>query len=46
MLKLQKYDIAFKYSPGKEMVIADTLSRDPLQDIEPDESTSDISKST
>ena len=42
MLKLQKYDIAFKYRPGKEMVIADTLSRDPLQEIEPDESTSDI----
>ena len=42
MLKPQKYDIAFKYRPGKEMVIADTLSRNPLQEIEPDESTSDI----
>ena len=32
LLRLQKYDISLKYKPGKEMVVADTLSRAYLQD--------------
>lgn len=31
MLKIQKYDIEVKYKPGKEMVIADALSRAYLE---------------
>ena len=42
MLKLQKYDINVTYRPGKEMIIADTLSRDPLKETEPGASTADI----
>ena len=35
MLKLQRYDLSLVYKPGKELVIADTLSRAYL----PDENT-------
>ncbi|GFO20128.1 Pol polyprotein [Plakobranchus ocellatus] len=42
MLKLQKYDIQVTYRPGKEMIIADTLSRDPLTETEPEASTAYI----
>lgn len=30
MIRLQKYDYEIQYMPGKEMVLADTLSRAPL----------------
>ena len=36
LLRLQKYDFDIKYSPGKTMVIADTLSR-IQDDTEPKE---------
>ncbi|GFO22879.1 Pol polyprotein [Plakobranchus ocellatus] len=42
MLKLQKYDIQVTYRPGKEKIIADTLSRDPLTETEPEASTAYI----
>ncbi|GFO35744.1 Pol polyprotein [Plakobranchus ocellatus] len=42
MLKLQKYDIQVTYRPGKEMIIADTSSRDPLTETEPEASTAYI----
>ena len=31
MLRLQRYDLCVKYKPGKELVIADTLSRSSLE---------------
>lgn len=33
MLRLQRYDLHYLYKPGKELFIADTLSRDP-QNVE------------
>ena len=36
LLRLQKYDFVFKHKPGKELVVADTLSRAPLPDQDPD----------
>ena len=33
LLRLQKYDIDLTYKPGKEMLLADTLSRAHLSDI-------------
>ncbi|GFO18963.1 retrovirus-related pol polyprotein from [Plakobranchus ocellatus] len=42
MLKLQKYDIQVTYRPEKEMIIADTLSRDPFTETEPEASTAYI----
>ena len=32
MIRLQKYDYEIYYMPGKEMLLADTLSRAPLQE--------------
>ena len=37
MLKVQKYGFEVIYKPGKEMYIADTLSRKPLKTVEPQE---------
>lgn len=31
MLRLQKYDLTFEFTPGKHLVVADTLSRASLQ---------------
>ena len=41
LLQLQKYDIRLQYTPGKEMYIADTLSRTYLKDL-PNDNESDI----
>ena len=41
LLQLQKYDIRLQYTPGKEMYIADTLSRAYLKDL-PNDNESDI----
>ena len=30
LLRLQKYDFTYKHKPGKDLVVADTLSRAPL----------------
>ncbi|CAB4036001.1 Hypothetical predicted protein [Paramuricea clavata] len=38
LLRLQRYDFIAKYKPGKEMVLADTLSRAYVPNSEPDES--------
>ena len=38
LLRLQKYDFTVKYRPGKEMVLADTLSRAHIQKLKPDAS--------
>ena len=32
LYQLQKYDFVLEYSPGKTMVVSDTLSRAPIQD--------------
>ena len=34
---MQKYDFEVIFSPGKNLVVSDTLSRAPLQDCTPDE---------
>ncbi len=36
LLRLQKYDFVIKHKPGKDLVVADTLSRAPLPDIDPE----------
>ena len=41
LLQLQKYDIRLQYTLGKEMYIADTLSRAYLKDL-PNDNESDI----
>ena len=41
LLRLQRYDFIVKYKPGKEMVLADTLSRAYLTNQELDESQMD-----
>ena len=41
LLRLQKYDINFKYVPGKYMYIADTLSRAYLSNTEENSDDSD-----
>ena len=41
LLQLQKYDIRLQYTTGKEMYIADTLSRAYLKDL-PNDNESDI----
>jgi hypothetical protein len=41
LLQLQKYDIRLQYTPGKEIYIADTLSRAYLKDL-PNGNESDI----
>jgi hypothetical protein len=38
LLRLQRYDFALKYRPGKEMIIADTLPRAYLTDDDVDSS--------
>jgi len=38
LLKLQKYDLTVKYTRGKDMHIADTLSRAHLNDTEENDS--------
>ncbi len=35
LLRLQKYDFVIKHKPGKDLVVADTLSRAPLPDTDP-----------
>lgn len=37
LLKLLKYDIKLKYVPGKDLIIADTLSRAFQNETEPDD---------
>lgn len=37
MMRLQAYDLKVQYKPGKELYIADTLSRAPLPDSMPDD---------
>ena len=34
LYQLQKYDFVLEYSPGKTMVVSDTLSRAPIADIQ------------
>jgi hypothetical protein len=34
LLRLQKYDFTYKHKPGKDLVVADTLSRAPLPTID------------
>ena len=41
LLQLQKYDIRLQYTTGKEMYIADTLSRAYLKHL-PNDNESDI----
>ena len=36
LLRLQKYDFVIKHKPGKDMIIADTLSRAPLPVLDPE----------
>ncbi len=36
LLRLQKYDFVIKHKPGKDLVVADTLSRAPLPDTDPE----------
>ena len=38
LLRLQRYDFSVNYKPGKEMVLADTLSRAYIPEIERDAS--------
>jgi hypothetical protein len=38
LLRLQRYDFTAKYKPGKEMILADTLSRAYIPECEPDAS--------
>ena len=38
LLRLQKYDFTVKYRPGKEMILADALSRAYIQKLKPDAS--------
>ena len=35
-VRLQKYDFEFEYTPGKAMLVSDTLSRSYLNDIKPE----------
>ncbi|GFO00743.1 transposon ty3-i Gag-Pol polyprotein [Plakobranchus ocellatus] len=37
VLRLQKYDIHISYKPGKDLVLADTLSRDPKRQTDSDD---------
>ena len=37
MLRIQKYDLRVKYSPGETLHIADTLSREALRNDESEE---------
>ncbi len=34
LLRLQQYDIVIRYRPGKEMILADALSRLPSKESE------------
>ena len=36
MLKLERYDLSVKWVPGKQLLIADALSRAPLKGVPPD----------
>ena len=36
LLRLQKYDFVIKHKPGKDLVVADTLSRAPLPVLDPE----------
>ena len=40
LLNLQSYDIELKYGPGKELYLADTLSRAHLPNCKSEEETS------
>ena len=42
MLYLQRYDFTVNYIPGKQMIVADTLSRAPLKSTEPELSKIEI----
>ena len=41
MLRLQRYDLQVKYEPGKNLLIADTLSRAPEESTETAANTKD-----
>ena len=43
LLRLQKYDFKLKYKPGKEMLIADTLSRACIKDTTTDRLEEELS---
>ena len=43
LLRLQKYDFKLKYKPGKEMLIADTLSRACIKDTTTDRMEEELS---
>ena len=36
LLRLQKYDFTYKHKPGKDLVVADTLSMAPLPTTDPE----------
>ncbi|CAB4033005.1 Hypothetical predicted protein, partial [Paramuricea clavata] len=36
LLRLQKYDFTYKHKPGKDLVVADTLSRAPHLTTDPE----------
>ena len=42
MLFLQKYDFRVDYIPGKDMIVADALSRAQLSDVTPELTESEI----
>ena len=42
LLRLQKYDFTLKYRPGSQLLIADTLSRAPLDETTPTDFTEEI----
>ena len=42
LLNLQSYDVEIKYRPGKELYLADTLSRAHLSNCKSEEETLDL----